>query len=85
MFTITFSFRPDLSPKDQSDALLRVRAVRGVAEAQSLNPESKSRTVARMAYVNLDPSADKEAVLEHIQSMPEIAYAEIPAQRELID
>ena len=84
MSAITFRFRAEVKPENQSLVLSRLRGLAGVKEVNALSPESRSSTVRRTAYAQLDAKADVEGVLQQVRAQPEVEFAEIPAERKLV-
>ena len=85
MSAIMIRFRPDIKPEEQALAIARLRGFAGVEEVQPLSPNSRSSTTRRTAYAQLNDDANTQGVLQEVRAQPEVEFAEIPTERNLVD
>jgi hypothetical protein len=85
MRSITFRLDKRLSHTQQDVALERVRKVPGVSQAESLVPASTDSGLRRLGYAYVDDDVAIENVLKHVESLPEVEDASLPAQRGLLE
>jgi hypothetical protein len=82
--TVTFNFRPDVSPARQDDVLERISTWRDVRKASRLKPGAKHPLLSRMAYAQVTDDADVDNLIGRLSKLAEIESASIPATRGLV-
>jgi hypothetical protein len=83
MVAVTFNFRPEATPEEQDEVLQAISAWREVQKASRLKPEAKHPLLLRMAYANVDDSADVDGVVERLARLPQVEGTSVPPKRRL--
>jgi hypothetical protein len=85
MKTVTFSFARTVPSNRQAEILEQLEAVRGVAAARKVKPDSPSEVVSRMAYVRASDDIDVDDVIRRLAESSEIdTPPTLPAKRRLV-
>lgn len=85
MKTVTFSFARTVSAERQTEILERLEAVRGIAAARKLKPDSANDAVSRMAYVRASDAVDVPGVIRKVTESAEIDESPAsPPKRRLV-
>jgi hypothetical protein len=82
MKTVMFAFKSEVPLARVNELILDIAMWKEAKAAGQLKPGGDGR-VGRMAYVRLKDEASVEAVVARLKQLPEVEYAEPPAERHL--
>ncbi len=82
MKTVMFAFKSEVSLARANELILDIALWKEAKAAGQLKPVSDGR-VGRMAYVRLKDGESVDTVVERLRQLPEVEYAEPPAERHL--
>ena len=84
MRSVTFTIAANVSAEKQQELLGRVRTWDGVKSAGTIAPAmAGDDEVRRMCFAYLDDQTPADAVVRRLNALPEVAAAEVPAERGL--
>lgn len=84
-FAVSFALKSDLPPERQQAIRATISWIHGVASVVPLAPDHALPQLRAFGTAVLDSGADPESVARAIASLDGVEYAEVAAQRGLLD
>jgi hypothetical protein len=84
MPSVMLTLKPGLSDAAHQDVLRRVQALPGIRKAGPINPNAKTAEMRQFCKLLVDEGVELNPIIAQLKTFPEVAYAELPPQRSLI-